>query len=68
MKLISIFAFDALRMNSLALQLISTLSSVPRLSVLSFFPGERCLDPETYLLDLHHVNPNCEWILKPRTA
>nr|XP_023679492.1 rho GTPase-activating protein 28-like [Paramormyrops kingsleyae] len=30
--------------------------------------GERCLDPETYLLDLHHVNPNCEWILKPRTA
>ncbi|XP_041102149.1 rho GTPase-activating protein 28 isoform X2 [Polyodon spathula] len=30
--------------------------------------GERCLDPETYLLDLYHVNPQCEWILKPRTT
>ncbi|XP_058871509.1 rho GTPase-activating protein 28-like isoform X2 [Acipenser ruthenus] len=30
--------------------------------------GERCLDPETYLLDLYHVNPQCQWILKPRTT
>ncbi|XP_066574865.1 rho GTPase-activating protein 28 isoform X2 [Amia ocellicauda] len=30
--------------------------------------GERCLDPEAYLLDLHRVNPNCEWVFKPRTT
>ncbi|KAJ8279564.1 hypothetical protein COCON_G00066300 [Conger conger] len=28
--------------------------------------GERCLDPETYLLELYHANPTCEWIVKPR--
>ncbi|XP_072567433.1 rho GTPase-activating protein 28 isoform X2 [Paramormyrops kingsleyae] len=30
--------------------------------------GERCLDPDTYLLDLYRVNPNCEWIFKPRNS
>ncbi|XP_036409272.1 rho GTPase-activating protein 28 isoform X1 [Megalops cyprinoides] len=30
--------------------------------------GERCLDPETHLLDLYRVNPTCEWIFKPRTT
>ncbi|KAL4616878.1 rho GTPase-activating protein 28 isoform X1 [Arapaima gigas] len=29
--------------------------------------GERCLDPDTHLLDLYHVNPTCKWIIKPRT-
>ncbi|KAG5851004.1 hypothetical protein ANANG_G00088420 [Anguilla anguilla] len=28
--------------------------------------GERCLDPETYLLELYRLNPTCEWIVKPR--
>ncbi|NXA51854.1 RHG40 protein, partial [Nothocercus julius] len=26
--------------------------------------GEHCLDPDTYLLDLYHVNPHAEWIIK----
>ncbi|XP_057179380.1 rho GTPase-activating protein 28, partial [Triplophysa rosa] len=26
--------------------------------------GERCLDPDTYLLDVYGVNPHCEWVLK----
>ncbi|XP_008941768.1 PREDICTED: rho GTPase-activating protein 40 [Merops nubicus] len=26
--------------------------------------GERCLDPDTYLLDLYHTNPHAEWIIK----
>ncbi|XP_041361812.1 rho GTPase-activating protein 18-like isoform X2 [Gigantopelta aegis] len=26
--------------------------------------GERCLDPQTRMLDLHHVNPNAEWVIK----
>ncbi|NXD12111.1 RHG40 protein, partial [Nothocercus nigrocapillus] len=26
--------------------------------------GERCLDPDTYLLDLYHINPHAEWIIK----
>ncbi|XP_010894928.2 rho GTPase-activating protein 28 isoform X1 [Esox lucius] len=30
--------------------------------------GERCLDPETHLLDVYHVNSHCEWVLKPRTT
>ncbi|KAI1888952.1 hypothetical protein AGOR_G00174050 [Albula goreensis] len=30
--------------------------------------GERCLDPETHLLELYRVNPNCEWIVKSRTT
>uniref|UniRef100_W5M568 Rho GTPase activating protein 28 n=1 Tax=Lepisosteus oculatus TaxID=7918 RepID=W5M568_LEPOC len=27
--------------------------------------GERCLDPDTYLLDLYRVNPSCDWVFKP---
>ncbi|XP_039610737.1 rho GTPase-activating protein 28 [Polypterus senegalus] len=30
--------------------------------------GERRLDPETFLLDLYHVNPQCEWYFKPQTT
>ncbi|XP_036445678.1 rho GTPase-activating protein 28 isoform X3 [Colossoma macropomum] len=30
--------------------------------------GERCLDPDTYLLEVYRVNPHCEWILKSRTT
>ncbi|XP_041717389.2 rho GTPase-activating protein 18-like isoform X2 [Coregonus clupeaformis] len=30
--------------------------------------GERNLDPETHLLDVYHVNPHCEWVLKPTTT
>ncbi|NXW15294.1 RHG40 protein, partial [Circaetus pectoralis] len=26
--------------------------------------GEHCLDPDTYLLDLYHINPHAEWIIK----
>uniref|UniRef100_A0A670KDI1 Rho GTPase activating protein 40 n=1 Tax=Podarcis muralis TaxID=64176 RepID=A0A670KDI1_PODMU len=34
--------------------------------------GEHCLDPDTYLLDLYHVNPHAEWVIRqnpsfPRT-
>uniref|UniRef100_A0A8B9FZS6 Rho GTPase activating protein 40 n=1 Tax=Amazona collaria TaxID=241587 RepID=A0A8B9FZS6_9PSIT len=29
-----------------------------------FFIGEHCLDPDTYLLDLYHINPHAEWIIK----
>ncbi|KAL6488998.1 hypothetical protein MHYP_G00027390 [Metynnis hypsauchen] len=30
--------------------------------------GERCLDPDTHLLEVYRVNPQCEWILKSRTT
>ncbi|KAL7874718.1 hypothetical protein SRHO_G00056880 [Serrasalmus rhombeus] len=30
--------------------------------------GERCLDPDTHLLEVYRVNPHCEWILKSRTT
>nr|XP_009669446.1 PREDICTED: rho GTPase-activating protein 40 isoform X2 [Struthio camelus australis] len=26
--------------------------------------GEHCLDPDAYLLDLYHINPHAEWIIK----
>ncbi|XP_074867990.1 rho GTPase-activating protein 40 isoform X2 [Carettochelys insculpta] len=26
--------------------------------------SERCLDPDTYLLDLYHINPHAEWIIR----
>uniref|UniRef100_A0A8C0GWA9 Rho GTPase activating protein 40 n=1 Tax=Chelonoidis abingdonii TaxID=106734 RepID=A0A8C0GWA9_CHEAB len=30
-----------------------------------FYPtGEHCLDPDTYLLDLYHINPHAEWIIR----
>ncbi|CAL8312670.1 unnamed protein product [Merluccius merluccius] len=28
--------------------------------------GERCLHPDTVLMDVHLVNPSCTWLLKPR--
>ncbi|KAJ8277567.1 hypothetical protein GJAV_G00076750 [Gymnothorax javanicus] len=28
--------------------------------------GERCLDPDTHLLELYRTNPTCEWVVKPR--
>lgn len=28
--------------------------------------GERCLDPETHLLDVYQVNPHCDWVVKHR--
>lgn len=28
--------------------------------------GERCLDPETPLLNVYRANPQCEWVLKQR--
>ncbi|XP_063307613.1 rho GTPase-activating protein 28 [Pelobates fuscus] len=30
--------------------------------------GEHCLDPDTYMLDVYHVNPQAEWILKPKAS
>ncbi|XP_018409471.1 PREDICTED: rho GTPase-activating protein 28 [Nanorana parkeri] len=30
--------------------------------------GEHCLDPDTYMLDVYHVNPSAEWILRPKTS
>ncbi|XP_078508270.1 rho GTPase-activating protein 40 isoform X3 [Lissotriton helveticus] len=29
--------------------------------------SERCLDPDTFLLDLYHINPSGEWIIKQNT-
>ncbi|XP_078069843.1 rho GTPase-activating protein 18 [Mustelus asterias] len=28
--------------------------------------GERCLDDDTYMKDLYQLNPNAEWVIKPR--
>ncbi|XP_078543664.1 rho GTPase-activating protein 28 isoform X2 [Lissotriton helveticus] len=30
--------------------------------------GEHCLDPDTYMLDVYHANPQAEWILKPKAS
>ncbi|XP_073687123.1 rho GTPase-activating protein 18-like [Garra rufa] len=30
--------------------------------------GERCLDLDAHLLDVYHVNPHCEWVLKSRST
>lgn len=30
--------------------------------------GEHCLDPDTYMLDVYHVNPHAEWILRPKAS
>ncbi|XP_029446890.1 rho GTPase-activating protein 28 isoform X2 [Rhinatrema bivittatum] len=30
--------------------------------------GEHCLDPDTYMMDVYHVNPHAEWIIKPKTS
>ncbi|KAM3860335.1 rho GTPase-activating protein 28 [Diretmus argenteus] len=28
--------------------------------------NERCLHPDCVLLEVYHVNPHCDWVLKPR--
>nr|XP_048281086.1 rho GTPase-activating protein 18 isoform X2 [Myodes glareolus] len=28
--------------------------------------GERCLDDDTYMMDLHQLNPNAEWVIKSK--
>ncbi|XP_006834737.1 PREDICTED: rho GTPase-activating protein 18-like [Chrysochloris asiatica] len=30
--------------------------------------GERCLDDNTYMKDLHHLNPNAEWVIKSKPS
>ncbi|KAH0619081.1 hypothetical protein JD844_018728 [Phrynosoma platyrhinos] len=30
--------------------------------------SEHCLDPDTYLLDLYHVNPHAEWVIRPNPS
>ncbi|XP_053106623.1 rho GTPase-activating protein 28 isoform X2 [Hemicordylus capensis] len=30
--------------------------------------GQHCLDPETYMLDVYHSNPQAEWVIKPKTS
>ncbi|XP_041326059.1 rho GTPase-activating protein 18 isoform X1 [Pyrgilauda ruficollis] len=30
--------------------------------------GERCLDDDTYMKDLYQLNPNAEWVVKPKQS
>lgn len=30
--------------------------------------GERCLDDNAYMKDLHQLNPNAEWVIKPKPS
>ncbi|XP_057264865.1 rho GTPase-activating protein 18 isoform X5 [Pezoporus wallicus] len=30
--------------------------------------GERCLDDDTYMKDLYQLNPNAEWVIKPKQS
>lgn len=30
--------------------------------------GERCLDDNTYMKDLYQLNPNADWVIKPRSS
>ncbi|XP_059976896.1 rho GTPase-activating protein 28 isoform X1 [Lagenorhynchus albirostris] len=30
--------------------------------------GQHCLDPEAYILDVYHVNPQAEWVIKPQSS
>ncbi|KAM9233201.1 rho GTPase-activating protein 18 [Dugong dugon] len=30
--------------------------------------GERCLDDDTYMKDLHQLNPNAEWVIKSKPS
>lgn len=33
------------------------------------FPlGQHCLDPDAYMLDVYHVNPQAEWVIKPQPS
>ncbi|EDL38339.1 Rho GTPase activating protein 28, partial [Mus musculus] len=27
--------------------------------------GQHCLDPDAYILDVYHINPHAEWVIKP---
>lgn len=29
--------------------------------------GEHCLDPDAYILDVYHMNPQAEWVIKPQS-
>ncbi|XP_049758453.1 rho GTPase-activating protein 28 isoform X2 [Elephas maximus indicus] len=29
--------------------------------------GQHCLDPDAYILDVYHVNPQAEWVIKPQS-
>ncbi|XP_060056684.1 rho GTPase-activating protein 28 isoform X1 [Erinaceus europaeus] len=28
--------------------------------------GQHCLDPDAYILDVYHINPQAEWVIKPQ--
>ncbi|XP_010333863.2 rho GTPase-activating protein 28 isoform X2 [Saimiri boliviensis] len=30
--------------------------------------GEHCLDPDAYILDVYHINPQAEWVIKPQQS
>ncbi|XP_053427815.1 rho GTPase-activating protein 28 [Nycticebus coucang] len=30
--------------------------------------GQHCLDPDAYILDVYHVNPQAEWVIKPQAS
>ncbi|KAM4803186.1 rho GTPase-activating protein 28 isoform X2 [Urocitellus parryii] len=30
--------------------------------------GQHCLDPDAYILDVYHVNPHAEWVIKPQES
>ncbi|XP_025285266.2 rho GTPase-activating protein 28 isoform X6 [Canis lupus dingo] len=30
--------------------------------------GQHCLDPDAYILDVYHVNPQAEWVIKPQSS
>ncbi|VTJ78005.1 Hypothetical predicted protein [Marmota monax] len=30
--------------------------------------GQHCLDPDAYILDVYHVNPHAEWVIKPQAS
>ncbi|XP_057360038.1 rho GTPase-activating protein 28 isoform X6 [Manis pentadactyla] len=30
--------------------------------------GQHCLDPDAYMLDVYHVNPQAEWVIKPKSS
>ncbi|KAM5136635.1 rho GTPase-activating protein 28 isoform 3-T4 [Callospermophilus lateralis] len=30
--------------------------------------GQHCLDPDAYILDVYHINPHAEWVIKPQAS
>ncbi|XP_037661853.1 rho GTPase-activating protein 28 isoform X2 [Choloepus didactylus] len=30
--------------------------------------GQHCLDPDAYILDVYHANPQAEWVIKPQPS